>query len=136
MSCTPTMIPYLTIKTCSFWIGNKIKNMSSLVYIYNDYVLNGHVQILRKKGKMNGIEKRDWECIFRELIYLTWPNLYNNIYIKLYTINKLHKKRRQFQKYAVNSCLVVLAVGWVLLLCIYSGKTEGVWTLAQISTAD
>lgn len=73
------MIPYLTIKTCSFWIGSKIKNMSSLVYIYNDYVLNGHVQILRKKGKMNGIEKRDWECIFRELIYLTWPNLYNNI---------------------------------------------------------
>lgn len=33
--------------------------MSSLVYIYNDYVLNGHVQILRKNGKMNGIEKQD-----------------------------------------------------------------------------
>lgn len=25
--------------------------MSSIVYIYNDYVLNGHVQVLRKKAK-------------------------------------------------------------------------------------
>lgn len=47
MFCTPIMIQYLTIKKCSFWNGDKIKkNMSSLVHIKNNYVLNGHVKNL------------------------------------------------------------------------------------------